>query len=194
MAMFGALITSYGYTQKKYLLWDLFKKARYQRPLESLMIGDMGFAHRISFPAERIKSITVTTSHERLRAQRMSRRLKNTLSFFPILEEAVKDIQVRIFPCTSVYLLPWLFYDAEANMVKSVKGGPTAKEVGKDIKIQVRGTDNRIMEEFHIAVDNPQRECLVGSTHRRTTFFARAQELQFPPSVRDNGNSSSHHA
>jgi len=174
----GTMATSYAYAQKKHLLWDFFKKSKYRKPLELLTLGDTTFSHEITFPAQRIKSITVTLTQERACAKVLC--CKKTLGFFPLVGNALNDSQVRVFPCTSTYLFPWLFYDAETNTLKSVKGGPTEEFIGKDIKIQIRGTDNRIMEEFHIAVGGPQREYVadsVGGAHRNSTLFARREPL-----------------
>jgi len=147
----SGVIAVYGYMQKKHLLWDYLRKNKYQRPLIELS-NNGNFSYQLAIPAQEVSSIIVAISHERACAKKMLPCLKKTLNFLPIVKNTVADIKTRTFPCTSVYLFPWLFYDAKTNVLRTIEGGPTREFNGKDINIKMRGTDNRIMEEFRIKI------------------------------------------
>jgi len=150
--------------KQKHLVWDFFRTNEYRKPPELLMLGDTAFSHEITLIAQKIKSITVRFTKKRAYAKAICG--KKMLGFFG---SALQDTQVRVFPCggVSAYLFPWLFYDAKANTLKTVEDGPTQEFVDTDIKIQVRGTDNRIREEFHIKVNDPHAVPEIRHDHKK---------------------------
>lgn len=157
MTVCGVLATMFGYYKKRYLLWNLLHKKDYIRDNLIVPVKTDGQYYTVLYPTANIKSIEISIWQWRKYYSRLKCGFQKILDL-PFLHCLIKqDYRHWSFPKgVSVYPLRWLYYDAEFNIIRIVRCGPSEADKGKRVKIKIITEDNHIVEQFEILVVKKQ--------------------------------------